>query len=158
MSLLLIVIIILLGLLTLFVEFFLIPGGGLIGLIGALIIAGGVYLTYQYYGVQTGHIVLTLSILSSIGITIFGFRRIANLGWADKETIDSKVNLADFEGLKKGDHGIAFGDIKPSGIAIFGNQRVEVFSIGEFIDRGSEIEIVKIEGNKIFVRPVKKGK
>jgi len=155
MSLALIILIVLLGLAILFVEFFLVPGGGLLGLLGALIIAGGVYLAYHFFGRATGHVFMFASLAGTLAILIFGFRRIARLGWADKEQIDSRVNEADFGDLIKGDRGRAYGDLKPGGIAMFGNKRVEVISQGEFIERGAEVEIVKIEGNKMYVKPIK---
>ncbi len=154
MSLALIILIVLLGLAILFVEFFLIPGGGLLGLLGAIVMAAGIYLAYDFFGRATGNIFLIASLAGTLGILIFGFRRISRLGWADKEQIDSRVNEADFGELKKGDRGVAFGDLKPGGMAIFEKKRVEVFSLGDYIERGTEIEIVKIDGNKMYVKQI----
>ncbi len=155
MSLALIILIVLLGLAILFVEFFLVPGGGLLGLLGAAIMTGGIYLAYHFFGRATGHVFAFASLAGTLGILIFGFRRIARLGWADKEQIDSRVNEAEFGDLKKGDRGVAFGDLKPGGVALFGKNRIEVFSQGDFIPRGAKVEIVKMEGNKMYVKLVK---
>ena len=154
MSLAIIIGIILLGLAFLFIEFFLIPGGGLVGVLGLLVMAGGVYLAYSNYSMLTGNLILGGALIGILAITVIGFRRISRLRWADKETIDSRVNELEFPEIKKGDKGIAFNNIKPNGTALINNQRVDVFSIGEFIDRETPIEVVKVEKNKVYVKPI----
>lgn len=155
MSITLIVAIILLGLAFLFIEFFLIPGGGVVGILGLLVVAAGVYLGYQYREPATGHLILAASMVSIITLTIIGFRRIANLSWADQETIDSRVNEPEHPEIKKGDQGVTFNDLRPNGAAVINDKRVEVYSIGEFIDRDSKVEVVRVEGYKIYVKPIK---
>jgi membrane-bound serine protease (ClpP class) len=43
-------------------------------------------------------------------------------------------------------------DLRPSGIACFDGERVDVVSDGTFIDAGQAIEAVQIDGNRIVVR------
>jgi uncharacterized membrane protein (DUF485 family) len=53
-----------------------------------------------------------------------------------------------------GDVGRALSTIKRAGQAEFGETIVDVVSQGEFINEGSKVEIVEIDGEKITVRPV----
>ena len=53
-----------------------------------------------------------------------------------------------------GDVGRALSTIKRAGQAEFGETIVDVVAQGEFINEGSKVEIVEIEGDKIIVRPV----
>ena len=48
--------------------------------------------------------------------------------------------------------GKAITHLRPSGFALIDGRRVDVVTEGEFIDVGSEIEVVGIEGNRVFVR------
>lgn len=47
--------------------------------------------------------------------------------------------------------GEALADLRPSGPALIDNQRVNVVSRGEYIDKGSAIIVVKVTGNQIVV-------
>jgi len=53
-----------------------------------------------------------------------------------------------------GDVGRALSTIKNAGQAEFGETIAGVVAQGEFIDEGSKVEIVEIDGDKIIVRPV----
>jgi membrane-bound ClpP family serine protease len=88
-------------------------------------------------------------------LTVVGFRRIAELSGGSQETIDWQVNGPRHPKIKQGDQGVAFNNIRPNGTAIINDKRVEVYSIGEFIDRQTKVEVVKVEGYKIYVKPIK---
>ena len=66
--------------------------------------------------------------------------------------IDSKVNIIDEQSLKIGDTGKAISRLVPAGKALFNNEFFEVRTTGEFLDPDTEIEVEKIEANKIFVK------
>jgi len=50
--------------------------------------------------------------------------------------------------------GITLSQLRPSGIAQFGRERVNVVSRGEFIDENKEIIVESIEGNNIVVKEI----
>ena len=52
-----------------------------------------------------------------------------------------------------GKTGITATPLRPSGIAEFSDQRYSVVAEGEMIEKGTEIIVVKIEGNSIVVEP-----
>ena len=55
-----------------------------------------------------------------------------------------------------GDHGKTLTNLRPEGKAIFANdERVTVYSLADFIEKDTAVEIVKKEHNKIFVKPIK---
>jgi len=65
------------------------------------------------------------------------------------------------EGQQREEHPLCFGDvgralstIKRAGQAEFEGTIVDVVAQGEFINEGSKVEIVEIDGDKITVRPV----
>lgn len=53
-----------------------------------------------------------------------------------------------------GQRGIATSDLRPAGVARFGQQRVDVVTEGDFIPSGTPIEVLRVEGNRVTVRAV----
>ncbi len=53
-----------------------------------------------------------------------------------------------------GKHGRTATALHPSGIAVIEGRRLDVVSLAEFIGKGEEIEVVRVEGVKILVRRV----
>jgi membrane-bound serine protease (ClpP class) len=47
--------------------------------------------------------------------------------------------------------GKATSALRPSGTVLFNNEPVDVVTQGEFIDHGTDVRILRIEGNKIIV-------
>ena len=43
-------------------------------------------------------------------------------------------------------------DLRPAGVARFGNDRVDVVSEGDFIPAGSTIRVLRTAGNRVTVR------
>lgn len=155
MDLMFVIAIILVGLLFMFVEIFLIPGTSILTLLGFVIIGIGVYLGYKDFGTATGTWLLSGSIIG-MGITLYiGYRRIQSKKWALYSNIDSKVNVEDFSKYKVGDVGKTFSALRPEGKAVFLNdERVTVYSTGNFIDKDATVQIIKIDQHKIFVKKI----
>jgi len=155
MSLLLIITIIFVGILFIFVEFFFIPGFSIFSILGFIVAGIGVYMGYANYGQATGNWMLTASIASMGGILYWGYKRTQSKKWALKTEIDGRVNNDNLSAYATGDQGIAITNLRPEGKATFRNDdRVTVYSQGSFIDKNTPIQIVHIEHNKIFVKPI----
>lgn len=152
MSILLIALIILLGLVFIFIELFLIPGTAFVGLLGLVVSGAGVYLSYDYYGATWGHIFLLVTAVAAVGMLITGLRRISRLKWADAASIDAKVNVLEEVPVNVGDEGITFTVLRPNGSANFGDNRLEVYSLGEYIDAGTSVVVAKVTSDKIYVK------
>lgn len=54
--------------------------------------------------------------------------------------------------LKEGDVGVAQTLLRPAGKAVFGDVIADVVSEGEFIEPGSNVKIIGLNGNRIVVR------
>jgi len=55
-----------------------------------------------------------------------------------------------------GKRGRASSPLRPAGIAEIDGRRVDVVSDGELIDAGQFIEVTRVDGNRIVVRPITK--
>ena len=51
--------------------------------------------------------------------------------------------------------GEALSDLRPAGVARFGDRRVDVVTEGEFIPRGTPVRVIKVEGPRVVVRAFK---
>jgi membrane-bound ClpP family serine protease len=145
---------ILVGILLLLLEVLVIPGSGITGIIGFLSLIGGIWVAYTDLGIQTGNIVLGVTLLVN-GLAVWlAFRYKTWKRVALSEKIDSRVNVLDKTEIKVGDRGITLSRCAPMGKAEINGVFVEVNARTEFIDQEKPIEVVKIEGNKIYIKPV----
>lgn len=157
MSLVLIITIIAVGVIFIFVEFFFVPGFSVFSILGAVVAGIGVYMGYSQYGQTAGNWLLICSLIATGAIFYWGYKRMQSKKWALKTNSDGKVNIDDLSSYKIGDKGITLTNLRPEGKALFGEDgRTTVYSIGEFIDKNTHIEIIKIEHNKIFVTTINK--
>ncbi len=148
-----VVTLILIGLAFLLLEILVIPGTGVAGIIGFILLGIGVWQAYDYYGTYTGHWVLAGTFVGTIAVLAYSLRAKTWRRVALKSAISSRVNILDEEKLKPGDSGKSISRLAPMGKALIGTEYYEVRTLGEFIDPGEDIVIEKIEDHKIFVKP-----
>ncbi len=158
MSLSLVIFLILLGLLLFVIEFLLIPGITIAGVGGAVCMIAGVVIAFISLGTLTGMIVL-LSTAILLVVTIVVMLK-ANT-WKKlmlTKTIDGKVDLINKEEgkVKPGDTGITVTRLAPGGKVMVNGEYYEAKSIDMLIDPRTDIEVVKIDDNKLIVKPINK--
>jgi membrane-bound serine protease (ClpP class) len=56
-----------------------------------------------------------------------------------------------------GQQGESLSDLRPTGIALIGGKRVDVVTRGELLERGSRVQVLMIEGNRVVVGAIKPG-
>ncbi len=151
-----IIILILVGILMLLLEILVIPGSGVAGIIGFALMVAGIWLAYSRQGVTAGNITLGIT----LGVNLIGLiLALRSKTWNKvmlKTQINSKAKTIPLEELKPGDKGRTVSRCAPMGKALFNDRFYEVSAFSEFIDQEQDIEIVKISGNKIFVKQIKK--
>jgi membrane-bound ClpP family serine protease len=150
-----IIILILVGILMLLLEILVIPGTGVAGIIGFGVMVAGIWLAYSEEGTRAGHITLAITLGSSlIGLLVALRSRTWKKAMLSTE-IDSRVRTIDPEKLSVGEKGITISRCAPMGKALFNDKFFEVSAYSNFIDENKEIEVMKISGNKIFVKQIK---
>ena len=148
------------GIVLLVVEA-LMPGFGLPGVSGVALLGVAIYLTWSNYGSLAG-IGATLAVLALAGICVTLTLRSASSGRLSrtalvlKGTSSKEEGYAASEDLSKymGMEGVALTVLRPSGIASFGGQRVNVVSRGEFIEKQAAVRVVETEGARVVVQKV----
>jgi membrane-bound ClpP family serine protease len=150
MSIGLIITLILIGIVCLILEILVLPGA-VIGIFGSLLIAGGVYSAYYFYGDTTGHITLAASAVATLLVLIICLRSRAWRKLSLKTQINSKMNVIDEQKIQAGAEGTTISRLAPMGKARINGEIVEVSSISGFIDVGKTVVVTQVEGNKITV-------
>lgn len=149
-----VILLLFIGVALFFIELFFIPGTTVVGFIGISLAALGIYFAYSQFGVSAGHISLLITLALIVALIIYGAKSNAWSKLANKDAITSKSNVIDNEAIKPGDKGVAVSDIKPIGKARISDKNYEVRSMGEFIHHGNAVEVIKVTGNKIFVKKI----
>jgi membrane-bound ClpP family serine protease len=151
MSILTIILIISLGFILFLIEFLVIPGISVAGVAAFLLVAGGVILGYVFHGAATGNIILIITAVGMFALLI-GVLKLKT--WTKvglKSTIDGRVGVIGDE-LSVGDEGITVSKLSPIGKAVFKEKTYEVTSDGSYLDANKEIIVIRIAGNKIYIK------
>ena len=151
-----VILLIVLGIILFIIEFLLIPGITVAAVGAALLTASGIILAFHRFGTQTGVLVLLFTLISSAVIFAFSLRARTWKRAALDTKIDSKVaDELGYENIREGDRGVCIGRLAPMGRIRVNDHSYEASSAAGYLDPGAEIEIVKIRGTSITVKPVK---
>ena len=139
------------GMVLLLLEFFVISGTIVPGIMGIALMLGGVMLSYNTYGMAIGNYTLIGTLLF---VFISVYKLLKSKTWdrvALKSSIDSKVNKIE-ESVQAGDIGITLSRLAPMGKVQVNNMVYEAKTESDFIDPKEKIEVLKVERNKLVVK------
>ncbi len=145
-----IIFLLLIGVVLILVEIFLIPGVGVVGVLGALMMLVGVFMAYQIEFIY-GHITLLSSVVFLGFSGSLAFRAKTWDRFSLKSELTGKVNLIDEQIIHVGDKGVAISKLAPAGMARINEKLYEVHSKYGLLENNTNIEVNKIESNKIIV-------
>ena len=156
------------GVSLLVVEVFVIPGFGIAGIGGILLIIASLFLALvggdpflDFEDISMAIIQLSVSLLLAL-ILIFLLARflpkssifkkfILSVEEKTSEGFTSREITSELLGAK----GIALTTLRPAGTAEINGKRVDVVTDSEYIENGKNIEVIKVEGMKVLVREIK---
>ena len=150
----LVITLILLGLLLILAEVFLIPGFGVTGILGLLSLGGSCFYAFYQLCNPAGIVVLMADLAAILVIVVFMLRAKTWKRMTLNTNIDSKAVDSVAEVLSVGDKGKTMTRLAPMGSARFTDDVYEVKALEGMIDPGVDIEVVLIEDNKVYVKPV----
>lgn len=161
------IIIFIVGLVLLLIEIFYIPGFGLLGILGIILMIGSIFFgligdfpVISENEISNALIQLAFSLVGSIvflfilwrflpGVPIWG--RLV-LSTSENQT-EGFISNPDFSHLL-GKKGKALTQLRPAGIALIENKRYDVLTEGEFISKDEDVEVVEVTGSKIVVKKI----
>ena len=137
------------------------PGFGLPGISGIILEVVAVVLTWMNHG-PVAALGMTLIILSILAIAISMSLRLAANGKLSRSKLvlnDTESNEAGYRSTEDldvflGKEGVTTTVLRPTGMAEFDGVRLNVVSEGEFIQSGTRVQIVRVEGSRILVRTI----
>ncbi len=167
------IVVFLLGVALLLVEILLIPGFGVAGALGLLLMFMGLlsamirrYPGTPWYSLPSWHDVepplrtLAMSLVGTAAAAValarflpktYPVRRLVLARSASRADGFTASSLdEDLVGLE----GSTETALRPSGAALFGDRRLDVITRGEFVSQGSRVRIIAVDGNRIVVEPV----
>lgn len=147
---------VLLGMILIIVEVFL-PGFGLPGIGGIVLVGAGVVMVGMHFGSLTA-VGTLLVIIAVLAVLISWVLRQASRGGKRsdlflQERDELHTQQEDMKVLV-GKAGTTTSVLRPAGIGDFDGVRLNVVTEGGFIEKGQPIEIVRVDGSRIVVKPV----
>lgn len=140
------------GLILILIEVFLIPGTTVVGVVGFLVSLVGVYYAFLSFETGTALWITGIAAVANLAAIWYAFTSDVWKHFSLKSTLKGGAFDGRTLGLAVGMIGKAISDIKPFGKVVFGDQIYEVKSEEGFIEVGKEVNIVKIDNNKILVK------
>jgi len=170
------------GVVFLAIELFVIPGFGVAGVSGLLLILASILMASQDFvvpntGRELNTTVSSLTVIVGVGIgVIFATMAVSHyrgsipiLSWIALQPVDDEGTLTIGEDgkakapavandwrvpIQVGDWGIAESPLRPAGVVRFQDEFVDVVSDGAFIEPGQQVRVIKISGNRVQVRQI----
>jgi len=149
-----IITLILVGLVLMFAEILIIPGVGLAGILGLLSMGGSCFYAFYEFGNTAGAIVTAVNVVLLVALAVWILRAKTWKRMSLETNIDSKAVSDNSSVLAVGDRGRTLTRIAPMGSARFGDFVVEVKAVEGMLDPNVDVEVVLIEDNKIYVKPL----
>jgi membrane-bound serine protease (ClpP class) len=159
------IIIFIIGVVFLILEIFVIPGFGIFGILGIVLIITGLFMglipdisLVETDALSTAVMQLAGSFVLSAVVVYFLAKTLPKTTMWNKLILNKGINTASGYAAKKefkhliGANGFALTDLRPSGTAIFNEKRYDVVSQGEYIEKGCKVEVIKVDGLKIVVK------
>jgi membrane-bound serine protease (ClpP class) len=163
----------------LLLEFFVVPGFGITGVVGLCLVVGSLILASQEFVIpQTpsdrDRLAVSLTVVVASGFIFLGCavvvtRHFGRLPLLNRLVLDAPTSssapatgtkASKFElwqaAVNVGDIGIADSPLRPSGKAQFGDVYVDVVADSSFVDLGKMVKVVQIHGNRVVVREIEK--
>jgi len=167
-----------LGMGLLLLEIFVVPGFGVFGISGILLIIGSLVMASQTFagmsagerfhetmtglGTLAGSLVTVIVVASALNYFLPSMPILRHLILTPPGQItdnglantSGSTAMSRSDAVGVGDRGLAASMLRPVGKATFDDSFVDVVSEGSFIEHGTEIEVVRVAGNRIVVRAV----
>ncbi len=144
------------GLILLAAEVF-VPGG-ILGAMGALALVGAIVTAFLAFGPTSG-IWIGLGIIVFAGVVLvlwvkyFPRSRIGKSLTLSEDGSDFKAQEDDLEVLL-GKVGESLSDLRPAGFVRLEGRRIDVVTRGNMIEKGEQVMVVDIEGNRVVVKKI----
>jgi len=161
-----------LGVLCVLMEIFVFPGVGIFGLGGGLLVISSLVLASQTYVIPRNEyqmaqlrssLLVVVGAIAGTGAVASIVRRFLphtpmfNRVYLAPPSVEELARQSERESPDRFDHlmgatGTCYTPLVPGGKVRFDEDLVDVMSEGDFIDRGTKVEVIEVQGNRVVVR------
>ncbi len=154
-----IIFLLVIGLVLVCLEVF-IPGG-IVGTLGGLCLLGSIVMAFSERGSGFGfYWTAAVFVITLLGLFV-SIRALPGSPAGKRLFLGSSEAgyTGTTEGLERwvGKRGTAVTTLRPAGMVEIDDERLDVVTGGEYLPRGAAVEVIKVEGNRILVRPAGPG-
>ncbi|WP_025849252.1 NfeD family protein [Paenibacillus ehimensis] len=146
------------GILLLLIEVF-VSSFGILGFLGAACLISGVVLAAyntKAAAMNLGIAFVIAAVVVAIVVKYFKHRGVWNRFVLREKLTEEKgyVSVPSRSDLL-GQTGKAITPLRPAGTALFGDERVDVVTVGDFVETGRTVKVTHVEGVRVVVKEVK---
>jgi membrane-bound serine protease (ClpP class) len=158
------IVIFIIGVALLLLEIFVIPGFGIVGVLGILLMIAGLFFGLisdfglNDYSILSSAIIqlAAVFVLSAVFIFILSKLLPKSAIWNRMILQDNIASKSGYGAKQSFNHligaeGIALTTLRPAGTAVIEGQRIDVVTEGDYINHDSKIVVKAVEGSKIVV-------
>ncbi len=157
-----------LGVVLFSLELFVIPGFGVAGIAGIVALIAGLGMALVGAGATAAVVIsalgrVAISLLLALGGGLLLLRFLPRLPFGGRLVLDTEMRAeAGYSSEPTADHrvlgrtGTTLSPLRPAGVADVDGARLDVVSDGSFIDAGAPVEIIRVDGNRIVVRELRR--
>ncbi len=159
------VLLVVVGVLGILAEIFLVPGFGIVGILGLGSLGAGFFLsmlgpypTQADWWQALAGVGVGLFVLASLAVAFLRHlpvsKRLAGILHMDAQTAESGYVSAPARRELVGKQGVAVSELRPVGVADIAGERVDVTTEGDWVPAGTPVTVVKAESMRLVVRRV----
>ena len=133
--------------------------GGIVGTVGVITLVYAII----YVNKSTYYIAFILIISLILAVILYYVNRNVfhkKLMFLDRLVLNDSISTEDGYVASEsrvellGQKLIAYTDLRPAGVAILDNEKLDVVTDGDFIEKGNKIEVIRVEGMRIVVKKI----
>ena len=133
--------------------------GGIVGTVGVITLVYAII----YVNKSTYYIAFILIISLILAVILYYVNRNIfhkKLMFLDRLVLNDSISTEDGYVASEsrlellGQKLIAYTDLRPAGVAVLENEKLDVVTDGDFIEKGNKIEVIRVEGMRIVVKKI----
>ena len=133
--------------------------GGIVGTVGVVTLVYAII----YVNKSTYYIAFILVISLILAVILYYVNRNVfhkKLMFLDRLVLNDSISTEDGYVASEsrlellGQKLIAYTDLRPAGVAVLENEKLDVVTDGDFVEKGNKIEVIRVEGMRIVVKKI----
>ena len=155
-----IIAIMLFALVLLFLEIAIIPGVGVTGITGTILLFVALGISYWKLPIPWAVGVTVFSVIAVLGLLYYVFFILPSTKLGKTLVLEEKAVLPEDNFAVSdtrryiGAEGVAISNLRPSGIAKIADERVDVITEGDFLEKGTKIKVIKATAGRVIVAAI----